>query len=29
MGLGVWSVWAKRRAARDIELADVSDEVST
>jgi hypothetical protein len=26
--LGVWSVWAKRRAARDIELADVSDEVS-
>lgn len=25
--LGVWSVWAKRRAARDMELADVSDEV--
>jgi hypothetical protein len=24
--LGVWSVWAKRRAARDIELAGVSDE---
>ena len=27
--LAVWSVWAKRRAAREIELADVSDEVST
>ena len=28
MPLGAWSVWAKRRAARDIELADVSDDVS-
>ena len=26
--LAVWSVWAKRRAARDIELAGVSDEES-
>ena len=26
--LGVWSLWAKRRATRDIELADVSDDVS-
>lgn len=25
--LGAWSVWAKRRAARDIEMADVSNEV--
>ena len=25
--LGVWSVWAKRRAAREIALADVSEDI--